>query len=177
MADIFTRRITLHTADGREGVRHYTSPSSATPTLWSSDGDGETVSAEIDLLDAHTVTNLSNELDGDEWRTFEENNGPAKVLRWLNCPKFFGGFSDCIDAALTGTDPDGWTDAHEALVKQEEGEAAELEAALRDRFAGQAMAAMCGGTWPDQNERKEIAIRAWAMADEMLRARKAVRHG
>jgi hypothetical protein len=44
---------------------------------------------------------------------------------------------------------------------------------LRDFFAAKAMAAMCSGTWPDSDERREIVKRAYAMADEMLIARNA----
>jgi hypothetical protein len=42
---------------------------------------------------------------------------------------------------------------------------------FRDVAAINAMKAMCGGTWPDSNDRREIAKRAWAMADEMQKAR------
>lgn len=44
---------------------------------------------------------------------------------------------------------------------------------LRDYFAAKAMAGMVGGTWPDLNERPEIAKRAYLMADAMLKARTA----
>lgn len=44
---------------------------------------------------------------------------------------------------------------------------------VRDYFAAKAMSAMCGGTWPDSNDQREIAKRAWSMADEMLKGRGA----
>lgn len=44
---------------------------------------------------------------------------------------------------------------------------------VRDEFAGRAMTAMCGGIWPDNNIRSEIARRAYLMADEMMKARQA----
>ena len=43
----------------------------------------------------------------------------------------------------------------------------------RDYLAAKAMQAMSGGIWPDANERPEIAKRAYALADEMLKARAA----
>ena len=42
---------------------------------------------------------------------------------------------------------------------------------VRDYFAAKAMAAMVSGTWPDSNERPEIATRAYALADDMLKER------
>ena len=42
-----------------------------------------------------------------------------------------------------------------------------------DYLAAKAMQAMSGGIWPDANERPEIAKRAYALADEMLKARAA----
>ena len=43
---------------------------------------------------------------------------------------------------------------------------------LRDQYAGMAMEAMVNGSWPDSNERAEIANRSYLMADAMLEARK-----
>lgn len=42
---------------------------------------------------------------------------------------------------------------------------------LRDHFAGLAMAAMIGGTWPDSDDRIETARRSYLMADAMLAER------
>lgn len=42
---------------------------------------------------------------------------------------------------------------------------------MRDHFAGLAMQAMAGGTWPDKQMSAEIARRAFAMADDMLKER------
>ena len=42
---------------------------------------------------------------------------------------------------------------------------------LRDYFAAKAMGNMISGTWPDGNDRPEIAKRAYAMADAMLAER------
>lgn len=42
---------------------------------------------------------------------------------------------------------------------------------LRDYFAAQAMAAMTEGSWPGGDDRPEIAKRAYAMADAMLKER------
>ncbi len=44
---------------------------------------------------------------------------------------------------------------------------------LRDYFAAKAMASMVAGSWPDGADMLEIASRAYAMADEMLKARTA----
>lgn len=42
---------------------------------------------------------------------------------------------------------------------------------LRDHFAGQAMEAMISGSWPDTQDRAEIAKRSYLMADAMMEAR------
>jgi len=43
---------------------------------------------------------------------------------------------------------------------------------LRDYFAAKAMQGMCtGDIFPDSVTRAEIAKRAWAMADDMMKAR------
>jgi hypothetical protein len=42
---------------------------------------------------------------------------------------------------------------------------------LRDYVAIKAMQGMCTGIFPDLNERASIVQRAYAMADEMLKAR------
>ena len=42
---------------------------------------------------------------------------------------------------------------------------------LRDYFAAKAMAAMTEGSWPGGDDRPEIAKRAYAMADAMLKER------
>ena len=47
---------------------------------------------------------------------------------------------------------------------------------LRDYLAAQAMAGMLNGTWPDNNERPEIARRAYATADAMLAQRAPSKH-
>jgi hypothetical protein len=43
---------------------------------------------------------------------------------------------------------------------------------LRDYFAGQALAGMCGGLlWPKANDATELALRAYLFADALLRER------
>jgi hypothetical protein len=48
-------------------------------------------------------------------------------------------------------------------------------ATLRDMFATAAMKSLIGPVWPSAEDRKEIANLAYAMADEMLRARSSPR--
>lgn len=45
---------------------------------------------------------------------------------------------------------------------------------LRDWFAGQALAGLCGGdVWPNSDDGREMARRAYLFADAMLKAREA----
>ena len=44
---------------------------------------------------------------------------------------------------------------------------------LRDYLAAKAMHAMTTGSWPDMHEQEEISVRAYRMADAMLKARKS----
>lgn len=60
---------------------------------------------------------------------------------------------------------DGARDGDLSVIKSEGG------MSLRDWFAGRAMQAMSGGTWPDINDTAEIARRAYLMADVMLAER------
>lgn len=118
MAEGFHLLITLKSSDGGKGVQKYTGPDSA-PMEWDrpADGDGETTEVLIQLIDCHGVETDSHDMDGDDWRHFEEVGGPAKVLRWLNNPKFFGGLTSCVLAVNMECDPDGWTDAHEEIER------------------------------------------------------------
>lgn len=63
---------------------------------------------------------------------------------------------------------DEWRDSTDPLDRNP---VKHLGMTLRDYFAAKAMQAMAGGTWPDSNERREIATRAYALADDMLKER------
>lgn len=116
MANTFKLLVTLKTTHGRTGVQHYTGADSA-PMVWDGDGDDETYNALIQLIDGRGEETDSFDMDGDDWRQFEDADGLAKVLRWISNPKFFGGLSNCVFAARMDCDPDGWSDAHEEVER------------------------------------------------------------
>lgn len=128
MSNTFTLKVTARSDAGCVGTMSISRPTvddSPPPVLtWNGEGPHVVESATVDLFlpgDADDSPDDSHELDGDDWRSLEgEGSGwLADVHKWISHPQFEGGLLTCMNAALGGCDPDGWTDAHERVLELE----------------------------------------------------------
>ena len=138
MRNTFTLKVTARSDAGCVGTMSINKPNvdgSPPPALtWNGEGPHVVESATVALFlpgDPADSPDDSHELDGDDWQSLESAGGGwlADVHKWVSHPQFEAGLFTCMNAALSGCDPDGWTDAHERVLELER-DADELRKAL-----------------------------------------------
>lgn len=92
-------RLTLTTAEGRIGWCWLSRPDDMS---WDDEGDDETVSAAFVFIGFAGDEQQTHEIDGDDWRTLEDQDELDKVLYWVRRGI---DLDEAIEAAMDGSDP------------------------------------------------------------------------